>query len=222
MSFIEQLEYLMKKQNVTSKYLSETLGIGKNSIKYWKDNGNIPNGEILKSLSNFFGVSVDYLLGKSEIPHAASSSMDSNSVIAFCDRLKQLIINKGLLRSEFIEDFGLSPDIFDCWDKGENSPDLALLNRLSEYFDVSIDYLLGKTNIKRASSDTEEGTLIGLNGPKMNHVFLNGDLTVSLSVIAERMDRNRLSDLLDIAKCVEIINEDDVKLIVSMAKKLIK
>ncbi|MBQ1659370.1 MAG: helix-turn-helix transcriptional regulator [Clostridia bacterium] len=63
MTFYEALSKLMKERNVTSKELSETLKFGKNQIKYWKDNGNIPNGEILIDLSDYFNVPVDFLLG---------------------------------------------------------------------------------------------------------------------------------------------------------------
>ena len=68
MTFYEALSKLMKERNVTSKELSETLKFGKNQIKYWKDNGNIPNGEILIDLSDYFNVPVDFLLGRKSVP----------------------------------------------------------------------------------------------------------------------------------------------------------
>lgn len=74
MSFYETLSYLMKKRNVTAKQLSEKLKIGKNQFKYWKDNGNIPNGETLISLADYFDCSVDYLLGISDNPVRASNA----------------------------------------------------------------------------------------------------------------------------------------------------
>jgi transcriptional regulator with XRE-family HTH domain len=79
MSFYETLSYLMKKRNVTAKQLSEKLKIGKNQFKYWKDNGNIPNGETLISLADYFDCSVDYLLGISDDPSRAGKSLNNLS-----------------------------------------------------------------------------------------------------------------------------------------------
>ena len=79
MSFYETLSSLMKKRNVTAKQLSEKLKIGKNQFKYWKDNGNIPNGETLISLADYFDCSVDYLLGLSDDPVRAGNAPNNLS-----------------------------------------------------------------------------------------------------------------------------------------------
>lgn len=64
MTFFEVLTMLMNNNKSNAKQLSETLQIGKNQFKYWKDKGNIPNGETLIALADYFHVSVDYLLGR--------------------------------------------------------------------------------------------------------------------------------------------------------------
>lgn len=69
MTFFEILSKLMNDNNIKAKQLSETLKIGKNQIKYWKDKGNIPNGETLILLANYFDCSIDYLLGLSDTPY---------------------------------------------------------------------------------------------------------------------------------------------------------
>lgn len=81
MTFYETLSKLMKERNVTSKELSETLKFGKNQIKYWKDNGNIPNGETLISLSNYFDVSIDYLLGRTNEPNGVYQNSNSGNIV---------------------------------------------------------------------------------------------------------------------------------------------
>ena len=100
MSFYETLSYLMKKRNVTAKQLSEKLKIGKNQFKYWKDNGNIPNGETLISLADYFDCSVDYLLGREEKEKAAVFSVKNNGDI----KKAQLIKNYELLNNEGQQD----------------------------------------------------------------------------------------------------------------------
>lgn len=81
MTFYETLSKLMEERKVTSKELSETLKFGKNQIKYWKDNGNIPNGDILIALSNYFGVSIDYLLGRTNEPNGIYQNSNSGNIV---------------------------------------------------------------------------------------------------------------------------------------------
>ena len=68
MTFYETLSELMDRNNVSKKQLSEILQIGKNQFKYWETKGNIPNGETLIALSDYFKCSVDYLLGRTDKP----------------------------------------------------------------------------------------------------------------------------------------------------------
>lgn len=103
MTFFEILSTLMVSKNVTKKQLSEELPIGKNQLKYWEVNGNIPNGETLIALSDYFDCSVDYLLGRTRqknnaaVPIAKSSSEE--------DANKQKLINNyDLLNDEGQQD----------------------------------------------------------------------------------------------------------------------
>ena len=78
MVFYETLSKLMDENNVKAKNLSEQLGIGKNQFKYWKDNGNIPNGETLILLADYFNCSVDYLLGRTDNPNGSYVNGDNS------------------------------------------------------------------------------------------------------------------------------------------------
>ena len=60
--FIEKLKSLMKERKVTNKQLCSDISIGINQIKYWEKNGNIPSGDVLKKIAEYFGVSVSELI----------------------------------------------------------------------------------------------------------------------------------------------------------------
>ena len=65
--FADRLKSLMKERKVTWKEVSETLKIGKNQLKYWKDHDTVPDGLTLAKLSKYFGVTIDYLIGNDTI-----------------------------------------------------------------------------------------------------------------------------------------------------------
>lgn len=68
----------MNTNKVTAKQLSETLKIGKNQFKYWKDKCNIPNGDTLIALADYFQCSVDYLLGRAEKQQTTPTENDES------------------------------------------------------------------------------------------------------------------------------------------------
>lgn len=133
MTFYETLTKLMKERNVTAKELSETLKFGKNQIKYWKDNGNIPNGEILISLSNYFDVSIDYLLGRTDNPNETGISVTDNKQTSFTGN-NSISINsavhnkKDTLTEQFMRkfeqlDFDDKVDVMQYVTKKKSSPE---------------------------------------------------------------------------------------------------
>ena len=65
MMFIEKIESLLKERNIRKKDFLIELNLNKNSFSAWKARGTVPNGTVLQKIADYFGVSVDYLLGKS-------------------------------------------------------------------------------------------------------------------------------------------------------------
>lgn len=63
---VNRLKKLRNNQNITQKELASFLGINQNTYSYW-ENGKVKiDSDSLSKLSNYFGVSVDYILGISD------------------------------------------------------------------------------------------------------------------------------------------------------------
>lgn len=63
MKFSNILKELRIEQNLTQKQLADKLGFSKAIIGHWENGRNEPTAETLLTLSKFFDVSVDFLLG---------------------------------------------------------------------------------------------------------------------------------------------------------------
>lgn len=66
--FVENLRRLISERGITQKRFLSDMGLNINAIGDWQKNGNIPKGDTLQSIANYFSVSVDYLLGESSEP----------------------------------------------------------------------------------------------------------------------------------------------------------
>lgn len=64
MTLYERIDELAKKQKISVFDLSLKLGMGRNAIYQWKK--SVPNVEAVQKVADYFDVSVDYLLGRSE------------------------------------------------------------------------------------------------------------------------------------------------------------
>lgn len=80
MGFAQVLKELMNTQGVSNYALAKYLKCSQSTIKNWLSEANSPNNEKLQQVAEYFGVSVDYLLGNSDIKEKpASESTDGLS-----------------------------------------------------------------------------------------------------------------------------------------------
>lgn len=75
---------------------------------------------------------------------------------ATADRIKQLRKKKGVSQSELAEAIGVKTNTVSTWERGTIKPDVEALNLLSEYFEVSFEYLLGNSDKEDAKPSQEE------------------------------------------------------------------
>lgn len=66
--------------------------------------------------------------------------------------LKNLRLEKEINQSELGEIIGISPSTVGMYERDQRFPDKDILSKIADYFEVSVDYLLGRTderNIKK-------------------------------------------------------------------------
>jgi transcriptional regulator with XRE-family HTH domain len=70
----------------------------------------------------------------------------------FKNRLKQLREEKGMIQKELAEKIGVTRNSITAYENGNREPDLEKIINLAKIFDVSIDYLVGVSDIKKRDS----------------------------------------------------------------------
>lgn len=66
--------------------------------------------------------------------------------MGFKERLKELRKEKGVFQQDIAKLVGTTKMAVSHWEKGHSEPSIAQLITLSEFFDVSVDFLIGKTD----------------------------------------------------------------------------
>jgi len=69
-----RLRELRKQQNISQMHLADAIGSNQQSITEWELEKKDPRAEILPKLADYFGVSVDYLIYRTDCPYLVKSS----------------------------------------------------------------------------------------------------------------------------------------------------
>ena len=64
----------------------------------------------------------------------------------FNERLKELRIEKGISQTQLAKETGLSRSVIGYWESGKKLPNSYAIIKLSAYFGVTTDFLLGVTD----------------------------------------------------------------------------
>ena len=64
--------------------------------------------------------------------------------MAFNDRLKELRSKRGLTQPELAKALGISKSSVSMYERGEREPSYDMLETIADYFNVDVNYLLGK------------------------------------------------------------------------------
>jgi len=68
---------------------------------------------------------------------------------AFSARLRKLRALKSITQKQAAEGVGVSERIYQSYELAEKEPTLGNINKLADFFDVSTDYLLGRSDNPR-------------------------------------------------------------------------
>lgn len=84
--------------------------------------------------------------------------------MSFSERIKELRKEKGITQIELADAMGLSKGTVAMWEVGKREANFDTLDKLSVYFQVSVDYLLGRSN-DRSQKAYEDDLVERMLGP---------------------------------------------------------
>ncbi|OTO24946.1 hypothetical protein A5877_000453 [Enterococcus sp. 3C7_DIV0644] len=83
---LERIKKLCKKRGITVSELENRVGFGKNSIYKWKTQS--PKADTLQKVADYFNVSTDYLLGRTDNPDPDNTKLNTDDLEDVLDNMK--------------------------------------------------------------------------------------------------------------------------------------
>ncbi len=139
---------LCNKNGVTPTALCEMLGYSNATATKWKK-GAIPRSTTLQKIADYFNVSVIDLIGDlGAANNSYSLPYEELTRLILIRRVRELLFEKGIV----LTGSGSFDTALKNMEKSHSLPDDESLNKLASYFDVSVDYLFGKTDERKKPS----------------------------------------------------------------------
>ena len=71
-------------------------------------------------------------------------------------RILDLIAQKGITEKQFLQDNGFNRTLLSEWKSGKSASYKKHVDKIADYFDVSTDYLLGKSDVRKPEQSIED------------------------------------------------------------------
>ena len=137
--FGERLDEILTERNQTPIDLGTDLNIEPSLIYKWIANNSGVNLDRLLVLNSYFQCSLDFLAGRIDIDVVYSNFKTPDFFLS----LRKVMDEKGITEYRMTKDLKVSRNSYFNWSKGSN-PRLSTLIVLADYFDCSLDYLVGR------------------------------------------------------------------------------
>lgn len=105
--------------------------------------GITPTTSTLIKMADYFNVSIDYLLGRTEKNDYIEKSNET-----FQSRFENLCNEKGVTHYKVSQDCFFDKSNISRWYTKGYLPTLEILDMITKYFNVSIDYILGRSDFR--------------------------------------------------------------------------
>ncbi len=142
--FQKRLQELVDEEDTKKSILNKALGVDARSLSSALNYGIIPKPRTLIRIADYFNVSISYLLGKNSQESFYKAEKESN----FNERLTLLCKQKDMSYYKLSLECHFDKSYISRWLHKNQLPSFEILDILCDYFNVSIDYLLGRTDEK--------------------------------------------------------------------------
>lgn len=153
----ERLKALRADKKLTQAEFADQFAISGGTIAMWETGKRTPDMEMIKRIAKFFGVTTDWLMGKSQFrtQQELAECYDSweylgnecfNIETDFCDLLKPLREEQGISIEEIAKVIGIEPELYEQCEEGYDPITQQQAEKLCEYLGTDIEQVLFDNN----------------------------------------------------------------------------
>lgn len=140
--FAENLFSLMQERNLNAPALANLIKTDRTNITRYLRGERLPFYDIFTKLIEFFNVSADVLLGRLEYCDVEKFQR----IQPFGTTLRRILDETKTSQYRVIKDLHISQATMYYWLLNDRLPTVENLDKLADYLEVTVDYLLGRVH----------------------------------------------------------------------------
>lgn len=144
--FSDNLKTLRGLYDMSQNEFSQKTTIARSNLSYYENKKSDPKLSVLLKISEKFNIKLEYLVEKKiDAENILDAQRDKNRVYSediFCDRLRNIRLEKGVLQSEVANATGIKKPNISSYEIGKIEPQLSTLIKFKEFFKVTLDDLV--------------------------------------------------------------------------------
>lgn len=144
LSFQKRFNSILQDSDYTRSEIVKLIPLSQSTLSNALTYGIIPSTKTLVKIADFFDISINYLLSKTDNVEFYKSS----NAVSFQTRFENLCSEKGVTHYKVATDCLFDKSNISRWLSKGFLPELEIIELLCDYFKVSPDYLLGRTDYK--------------------------------------------------------------------------
>jgi transcriptional regulator with XRE-family HTH domain len=181
----EIFEQLLQSNNVTPYKLSKDIGVSQTTFSNWKNGRSVPKQDKLRKIADYFGVTIDYLMGRDvktvsnhDLNNEASrfeamiSEYPVDAVKMISNLCKSERINKDLTEKSVANSLGIPLEDYLSFENGSKNIGADTIVSILAFFNINLSYITGFLTGALISIKTNESDLDNL----LNRLLLTEDM----------------------------------------------
>lgn len=140
-----KIKDLREEQDITQIKMAQIMNVSKSNYARWETNETIIPLKHLNTLCNYFNVSMDYMTGLTKTKNYNPTNKKLNKTL-IGKRLKEFRNKYNLTQEELAKQINTSHSTISAYENGKTMILTAFAYDICTKYNISLDYLCGRTN----------------------------------------------------------------------------
>lgn len=123
----------------------------------------------------------------------------------FNEIIKSLRNEKGLTQSDLSNKLNIARSTLASYENGSRFPDKVILEEIADFFNVDIDFLYGKSNVRKKAHFDEKGKA---------HYYLNDNVANTVDVLLKN------NDYMVLLEASQDLSDDDLRFVINLVQRM--
>lgn len=185
-----------KELGLTLEEIGNYVGVGKSTVQKW-ESGYISNmkRDKIALLAKVLQINPAVLINDDTTMENDNEIYNNiNSGVTMYERFVELLQEKGITSYRVSKETGVTQTTLSDWKTGRATPKTATLQKIADYFNVSLDWLVGKSDVRQNSNELND-IYFSFAKQAQDDGILPEDIELAIKMIKELKNKNKKKEV---------------------------